>query len=85
MNAFVPSGSAATVAGGTSVTILMRPQTPGLGAIANGVYTIPTGAYTLSDTYNGSNDDARLRNARCLRRSVPDHFHAGWRERTNSP
>jgi hypothetical protein len=25
----------------------MRPQTPGLGAVANGVYTIPTGTYTL--------------------------------------
>ncbi len=53
-NAFVPSGSASTVAGGSSVTILMRPQTPGLGAITNGTYTIPTGTYTLSDTYNGS-------------------------------
>ena len=54
VNAFVPSGSAATVGGGTSVTILMRPQTPGLGVITNGTYTIPTGTYTLSDTYNGS-------------------------------
>jgi len=32
----------------------MRPQTPGLGAITNGTYTIPTGTYTLSDTYNGT-------------------------------
>ena len=55
VNAFVPTGTAATVAGGTSVTILMRPQTPGLGAITNGVYTIPTGTYTLTDTYNGGN------------------------------
>ena len=54
VNAFVPSGSAATVAGGSSVTIVMRPQTPGLGAISNGTYTIPSGTYTLSDTYNGS-------------------------------
>jgi polygalacturonase/sugar lactone lactonase YvrE len=54
VNAFVPSGSIATVAGGTSVTLLMRPQTPGLGAISSGTYTIPTGTYTLSDTYNGS-------------------------------
>ena len=53
-NAFVPSGSASTVAGGSSVTIMMRPQTPGLGAVTNGTYTIPTGTYTLSDTYNGS-------------------------------
>ena len=30
----------------------MRPQTPGLGAVTNGVYTIPTGTYTLYD--NGS-------------------------------
>ncbi|HEY5331219.1 MAG TPA: pectinesterase family protein [Acidobacteriaceae bacterium] len=54
-NAFVPSGTTATVAGGSSVTILMRPQTPGLGAISNGIYTIPTGTYTLTDTYNGGN------------------------------
>ena len=53
-NAFVPSGSAFTVAGGSSVTIVMRPQTPGLGAVTNGTYTIPTGTYTLSDSYNGS-------------------------------
>ncbi len=54
-NAFVPSGTSATVAGGSSVTILMKPQTPGLGAISNGVYTIPTGTYILTDTYNGGN------------------------------
>lgn len=53
-NTFVPSASAATVASGSSVTILMRPQTPGLGAISNGSYTIPTGTYTLSDNYNGA-------------------------------
>jgi sugar lactone lactonase YvrE len=54
-NAFVPSGTASTIAGGTSVTILIRPQTPGLGAISNGIYTIPTGTYILTDTYNGGN------------------------------
>ncbi|HZL26470.1 MAG TPA: pectinesterase family protein [Acidobacteriaceae bacterium] len=54
-NAFVPTGTTATVAGGSSVTILMRPQTPGLGAISNGIYTLPTGTYTLTDTYNGGN------------------------------
>jgi pectin methylesterase-like acyl-CoA thioesterase len=53
VNAFIPTGTAATVAGGTNVTILMRPQTPGLGAITNGVYTIPTGTYTLTDSVNG--------------------------------
>ena len=53
VNAFVPSGTSATVASGASVTILMRPQTPGLGAVTNGVYTIPTGTYTLTDSYNG--------------------------------
>ncbi len=52
-NAFVPSGTSATVTGGSSVTILMRPRTPGLGAVANGVYTVPTGTYTLTDTFNG--------------------------------
>jgi hypothetical protein len=55
VNAFVPSGSLATVASGTSITILMRPQTPGLGAISNGLYTIPTGTYTLTDSYSGTN------------------------------
>ena len=54
VNAFVPSSSSASVASGTSVTILMRPQTPGLGAVSNGVYTIPTGSYTLTDTVGGS-------------------------------
>jgi pectin methylesterase-like acyl-CoA thioesterase len=51
-NAFVPTGNSATVAGGSSVTILMRPKTPGLGAITNGVSTIPTGTYTLTDSFN---------------------------------
>ncbi|MBB5062240.1 pectinesterase family protein [Granulicella mallensis] len=53
VNTFIPAGTTATVASGTSVTILMRPQTPGLGAITNGVYTIPTGSYTLTDSING--------------------------------
>lgn len=53
VNAFVPAGTSATVAAGSSVTILMRPQTPGLGAVTNGVYTIPTGTYTLTDSFNG--------------------------------
>jgi pectin methylesterase-like acyl-CoA thioesterase len=53
VNAFVPSGTSATVTTGSSVTILMRPQTPGLGAVTNGVYTIPTGTYTLTDSVNG--------------------------------
>jgi pectin methylesterase-like acyl-CoA thioesterase/sugar lactone lactonase YvrE len=53
VNAFVPSGTSAAVTAGSSVTILMRPQTPGLGAVINGVYTIPTGTYTLTDSVNG--------------------------------
>jgi len=53
VNAFVPSGTSATITAGSSVTILMRPQTPGLGAVTNGVYTIPTGTYTLTDSVNG--------------------------------
>ena len=53
VNAFVPSGTSASVASGSSVTLLMRPQTPGLGAVTNGVYTIPTGTYTLTDSFNG--------------------------------
>jgi len=54
VNAFVPSGTSATVASGSSVTILLRPQTPGQGAVANGMYTIPTGTYTLTDTFKGA-------------------------------
>jgi pectin methylesterase-like acyl-CoA thioesterase len=54
VNAFVPAGTSTTVAVGSSVTILMRPQTPGLGAVSNGVYTIPTGTYTLTDTVNST-------------------------------
>jgi hypothetical protein len=53
VNAFVPSGTSAAVTAGSSVTVLMRPQTPGLGAVINGVYTIPTGTYTLTDSVNG--------------------------------
>jgi pectin methylesterase-like acyl-CoA thioesterase len=53
VNAFVPSSSPSSVASGSSITILMRPQTPGLGAVTNGVYTVPTGTYTLIDSFNG--------------------------------
>jgi hypothetical protein len=53
VNAFIPSGTSASIASGSSLTILMRPQTPGLGAVTNGTWTIPTGKYTLSDSYNG--------------------------------
>lgn len=51
-NAFVPTTSPSSITYGQSITLLMRPQTPGLGAVTNGVYTIPTGTYTLYD--NGS-------------------------------
>jgi len=54
VNAFVPSATTASVLAGSSVTILIRPRTPGLGAIANGIYTIPTGTYTLTDTVGGT-------------------------------
>jgi pectin methylesterase-like acyl-CoA thioesterase len=54
VNSFVPSGTSASIAGGSSVTLLMRPQTPGLGAITNGSYTIPTGTYILTDNIGGS-------------------------------
>jgi pectin methylesterase-like acyl-CoA thioesterase len=54
VNAFVPSGAPVPVLAGSSVTILMRPQTPGLGAVGSGVYTIPSGTYTLTDTLNGT-------------------------------
>jgi len=52
VNAFIPSGTSSSVTSGSSVTVLMRPQTPGLGAITNGTYTIPTGTYTLTDSFN---------------------------------
>jgi pectin methylesterase-like acyl-CoA thioesterase len=64
VNAFTGTGNSASIAGGSSVTILMRPQTPGLGAIVPTsyssatptpvVFTIPTGTYTLSDTFGGN-------------------------------
>jgi hypothetical protein len=54
VNAFVPGGSSTTVAGASKVAILMRPQTPGLGAVSNGLYTIPTGTYTLTDSFGGT-------------------------------
>ena len=54
VNAFAGTSTSSTVTGGSSVTILMRPQTPGLGAVTNGVYTIPTGTYTLNDNFNGN-------------------------------
>jgi pectin methylesterase-like acyl-CoA thioesterase len=49
VNAFVPGTSVTSVTVGTPITILMRPQTPGLGATSNGNYTIPTGTYQLFD------------------------------------
>jgi hypothetical protein len=42
MNAFVPSSTTASVNAGGSITLLMRPQTPGGGIL-------PTGTYTLTD------------------------------------
>jgi hypothetical protein len=64
VNAFTGTGNSATITGGSSVTILMRPQTPGLGAIVPTsynpssptpvVFTIPTGTYTLTDTIGGN-------------------------------
>ncbi len=54
VNAFATGATTNTIVGGSSVTIVMRPQTPGLGAVTNGIYTIPTGNYTLTDTFNGA-------------------------------
>lgn len=53
-NRFASTGSGTTITAGSPITVLMRPQTPGLGAVTNGNYTIPTGTYTLTDTLNGS-------------------------------
>jgi sugar lactone lactonase YvrE len=46
VNAFAPTGNVALNSGGSSVTILGRPQTPGAGII-------PTGTYTFKDSLNG--------------------------------
>jgi hypothetical protein len=64
LTAFTGAATVASIAGGSSVTLLMRPQTPGLGAIVPTAYnassptpvvfTVPTGTYTLSDTLNGN-------------------------------
>jgi pectin methylesterase-like acyl-CoA thioesterase len=64
VNSFVPSGSATTITAGQSITLLMRPQTPGLGVIpaasysaaspTAAVFTAPTGTYSLSDTTGGN-------------------------------
>lgn len=48
VNAFVPSGSSITISPGSSVTILVRPQTPGAGTIPTGTYTIFDGGAVLS-------------------------------------
>ncbi len=63
VNAFTGAATVASVTGGSSVTLLMRPQTPGLGAIVPTTYnassptpvtfTVPTGTYTLADTIGG--------------------------------
>jgi hypothetical protein len=53
-NAYATGGNVTTATAGSSVTILIRPQTPGLGAVTNGTYTIPTGTYTLYDAVNGN-------------------------------
>ena len=44
-NAFVPSATTTNIGTGSRITILMRPQTPGAGAI-------PTGSWQLSDSGN---------------------------------
>lgn len=46
-NAFVPANAPSNIAFGSSITILMRPQTPGYGIL-------PTGTYTLTDTVGGT-------------------------------
>jgi pectin methylesterase-like acyl-CoA thioesterase len=52
VNGFVPSSSPASITSGQSITLMMRPQTPGLGAVSNGVYTIPTGTYIATENGN---------------------------------
>jgi len=47
MNAFVPSATTASVNAGGSITILMRPQTPGGGILPTGTYTLQDGTTTL--------------------------------------
>jgi hypothetical protein len=52
VNAFVPSNSPSSITAGQSITLLMRPQTPGVGAVSNGVYAIPTGTYIATENGN---------------------------------
>jgi len=47
VNAFASTGTSLSVASGTSVTILVRPQTPGAGVIPTGNYTIYDGSTPL--------------------------------------
>jgi pectin methylesterase-like acyl-CoA thioesterase len=64
VNAFTSAATVTNAAGGSNVTIVMRPQTPGLGAIVPTSYsaasptpvtfTVPTGTYTLKDTIGGN-------------------------------
>lgn len=60
-NSFATAATTNSVNVGSSVTLLMRPQTPGLGAFTYPpgastptTFTIPSGTYTLTDTYNGT-------------------------------
>ncbi len=48
VNAFVPAGNSITVNAGSSVTILVRPQTPGAGVIPTGTYTISDGGTVIA-------------------------------------
>jgi hypothetical protein len=64
VNAFTSAATVSSITGGSSITFVMRPQTPGLGAIVPTsynassptpvVFTIPTGTYTLTDTFNSA-------------------------------
>jgi len=48
VNAFVPSATSATLNAGGSITILMRPQTPGGGILPTGTYTLYDGGTQLA-------------------------------------
>jgi hypothetical protein len=47
VNAFASTGTSLSVASGTSVTLLVRPQTPGAGMIPSGTYTLYDGSTAL--------------------------------------
>ena len=60
VNSFASTGSSISVASGSSVTILGRPQTPGAGLIPTGTYTFYDGAAVLATGSLDASGEATL-------------------------